>query len=158
MLKNMKLLAGKQTLIISIFVVLALVVLFFFKPVPQQQNVSTPFISVKGTTVSVRVADTPEKREQGLSGTSPLLPNTGMLFIFDTPGTYGFWMKDMNYSLDMLWIGSDKIISHITENATPESYPEVFTPETPVLYVLEVPAGFAKEHSISVGDVVGLHL
>ncbi len=111
-------------------------------------------ITLSGTTLSVKLATTDTEREQGLSGTAPLEPNSGMLFVFDKPDMYGFWMKDMNYSLDMIWIGNDKKIVGVTENATPESYPTVFKSKSPAQYVLEVSAGFAKEHQVKIDDPV----
>ena len=48
-----------------------------------------------GELVEARIANSPEEREQGLSGTDPLAQDQGMLFIFDTPDVYGIWMKEM---------------------------------------------------------------
>src|SRR6476469_7434794 len=92
--------------------------------------------------ISVRVADTDETRMKGLSGTSSLGDNEGMLFVFATPGRWGMWMKDMKYSLDMVWIDGDKKIVSKAENVTPDTYPKVFLPDKDALYVLELPAGY----------------
>lgn len=61
-----------------------------------------------------------------------------MWFDFQTDTNTGFWMKEMNFSIDMLFLNKDLKIMHIKENATPESYPESFGPSTPYRYVLEV--------------------
>jgi uncharacterized membrane protein (UPF0127 family) len=106
--------------------------------------------------IPVTIADTAATREQGLSDTSSLPANTGMLFKFDTPSTYGFWMKDMNYPLDMIWFDSSFKVVDITVDATPASYPAIFYPKQPVLYVLEVNADFSTAHSMHIGDQFAL--
>lgn len=113
---------------------------------------SLPTLSFGSTTIAVYVADTPQKQKQGLSGRASLSPNTGMLFIFDTNDRWGIWMKDMNFSIDILWFDQNFRVVTIKENATPESYPEVFVPTSGSRYVLEVPAGFVSSHNIKIGE------
>ncbi len=104
----------------------------------------TPYIKTGSKTIPVIIADTALLREKGLSGSANLDPGTGMLFIFDQPEVPGFWMKDMNYPIDIVWINEElKVISITT--AHPESYPEVFYPPSEVKYVLEINAGDADE-------------
>ncbi len=104
----------------------------------------------------VDIADTSALREQGLSGRSELKENEGMLFVFPEDGVYTFWMKDMSFSIDMIWISKSGTVVHVENAATPRSYPETFGPDVPARYVLEVSAGFSEAHGVSVGDVVGL--
>lgn len=111
-------------------------------------------VMVSGSAFNVIFADTPETRIKGLSGVSSLRNSEGMLFVFPESGLHGFWMKDMLFSIDILWIGADKRVVHIEEGVSPDSYPSVFTPLTPALYVLEVPAGIAEEKNINIGDLV----
>ena len=108
-------------------------------------------------TIPVVLADTPKLRTRGLSGTERLAPGTGMLFVFDTPGTHGFWMKDMRYPLDIVWIDPTLTVVGVT-TAYPQSYPEIFYPPTAVAYVLEVTAGEAKAMGIEIGTVVRLEI
>jgi uncharacterized membrane protein (UPF0127 family) len=81
-----------------------------------------------------------------------------MLFVFDAPGDNGFWMKDMLFSLDMLFIDASGTVVTLYADVSPQSYlqnpPQVFHPKAPVTYVLEVPAGFAAAHGI----VEGMHV
>lgn len=105
-------------------------------------------LTVGDVKLQVAIADEPHERTQGLSGTKKLLPGTGMLFVFEEDGDRGFWMKDMLFSIDMIWISSDGMVVDVTHSASPESYPRVFSPSEPVQYVLEVPSGFSVEHSI----------
>ena len=110
------------------------------------------FITIKDTRITVEVADTPQERTKGLSQRTELGENQGMFFIFQKPNNAGIWMKEMNFSIDILWFDEEKKVIDIKQNATPESYPELFYPSAPSLYVLEVNAGFTETHDIQVGD------
>ena len=115
-------------------------------------------VVLKDTTVIADIADTPEKRTQGLSGRKNLGSNQGMIFIFENPGVPGFWMKDMLFPIDMIWISESERIVSITKDARPESYPSVFYPKGEVKYVLEVPAGFSEKNNLKEGDRVLIKL
>ena len=95
-------------------------------------------------------------REKGLSDHEPLAADEGMLFIFPTEGTYSFWMKDMRFPIDVLWISREKKVVDMWQNATPESFPLAFTPKTVAMYVLELPADFATHNNVRIGDMVSL--
>ena len=124
-------------------------------PTDTTMATSTIAITIGTSTVQSEVEDTDASREQGLSGRQSLAPGTGMLFVFDTPGKYGFWMKDMNFAIDMLFADASGTIVTIAPNASPAGYhlnpPEVFYPAKEVQYILEVPAGFAAAKGITVG-------
>lgn len=104
----------------------------------------------------VSLAQTPQERAQGLSGTAELLPHTGKFFIFETLGMYGFWMKDMRFSIDIIWIDENFIIVGIEQGVAPSSYPDVFYPPVPVRYVLEVRSGEAIKNNLNIGTKVKL--
>lgn len=97
------------------------------------------------------VSDQEEKRI-GLSNRSGLSKKEGMKFVFGEEGYHGIWMKDMSFPIDILWIEKDGAIVHIEENVPPESYPEVFFPDKPAKYVLEIKAGLTKESELKIGD------
>ncbi len=99
----------------------------------------------------IELADTAEKRTQGLSGRASVEDNYGMLFVFPVEASHGFWMKDMRVSIDIVWMADDGRIVHIEHNLSPDSYPEVIAPPAPARYVLETRAGYAKEQGWEVG-------
>ena len=74
-----------------------------------------------------------------------------MLFVFAEADRYGFWMKDMLFSIDMFWLDDKGQVVHLEEDVSPETYPDVFYPMVPARFVLETNAGFALEHSITIG-------
>jgi uncharacterized membrane protein (UPF0127 family) len=123
-----------------------------FVPTQKPNYESGSTVSFADTVVQVEIADTEAKQERGLSGRDSLPPNTGMLFVFKEPAAYQFWMKDMKFPIDIIWLAADQTITYIKQNATPDSYPTIFEPPYLSLYVLEVPAGFAEAHGLNIGD------
>ena len=115
-------------------------------------------VGIGDTQIQVDIADTAAKREQGLSGRKSLSDSEGMLFVFDTPGKYGFWMKDMNFALDIVWLDSEKHVVGVEKDISPDSYPQVFWPNEAIKYVLELPSGFAQRHSVDTGSQVNFAL
>lgn len=109
-------------------------------------------ISAQGMTVKVSVADTEREWQQGLSGTKRLPEGVGKLFVFDTPALYGFWMKDMRYPIDIVWIDDVWQVVGITRDVAPETYPAIFYPPKPVTYVLEVPSKSAFVDKLTLGE------
>jgi uncharacterized membrane protein (UPF0127 family) len=112
----------------------------------------------ESTTIHFEVVTTPAAQEQGLGGRAVIPDNYAMLFVFPTDGSYGFWMKDMLSSIDMIWVTDNGTIAGIQEDATAASYPGVFYPPYPIRYVLETKVGLAKEKGWTVGTKIQLPL
>lgn len=106
------------------------------------------------STLNLEIADSDKERELGLSGRESLASTTGLLFVFETPGRYGFWMKDMKFPIDMAWIDESKRVVYIENNVRPDTFPKVFTPTSTAQYVLETNAGFFEQSKIKIGDIV----
>jgi uncharacterized protein len=102
------------------------------------------------------IADTPAKQELGLGNRSTVADNYGMLFVFAADSKPGFWMKNMLVSIDMIWITANGTIVAIDDSVAPSTYPNVFYPPTPVRYVLETRAGYARDHGWTVGTRIPL--
>lgn len=115
---------------------------------------SIEYIKIGGVTLKVELATTPKEQEQGLSGRIGLGENEGMLFIFPEPSLNYFWMKDMNFPIDMIWIGEDQKIIYIKKNVLPESFPKTYGPQKNSKYILEVNANFCEKNNLRVGDNV----
>lgn len=113
-------------------------------------------VKVAGHEIKVEIADTEKKRSGGLGGKKSLSKDAGMLFIFEIPAKYSFWMKDMRFPLDIIWVDENKKIIAISENIFPDTYPTSFSSSDPVKYVLEVNAGWVKKNRIKVGDFIEL--
>ncbi|MCA9356829.1 DUF192 domain-containing protein [Candidatus Nomurabacteria bacterium] len=115
-------------------------------------------ITVGGVDVYASIADTLPTRIKGLSGTPFLPDNVVKLFAFGVPGNHSIWMKEMNYSIDIIWVAKEGNIVHIEENVSPDTYPESFAPPVEAWYVVEASAGFSASNTIVIGDKVVIPL
>ena len=117
---------------------------------------NTTSVTFASTSIVAEIADTDCKGTLGLSGQTGLPSGTGMLFIFPQEGSYGFWMKDMKFALDMVWVRADFSVSGIEKNVPADSYPQTFGEKYPAQYVIELPAGFVDAQHLSVGEKISL--
>jgi uncharacterized protein len=154
---------------ISIAVTLVVLILFFVVIFIGLKNTKTEVVSksvvltINNISINALVADTDYSRTKGLSGRDSLAPNEGLLFVFDREGYQGFWMKEMNFPIDIVWLNKDKKIVHIEHNVSPDTYPKIFNPNNEFnneksLYVLETNANFFKDNNIEAGDFVNFNL
>lgn len=149
-----------KIIIILILFISAISILFLFNRnlvlAPEDlSGYKTEEMRINGKIIKVEIAGTLEKQEKGLSGRQSLPENQGMLFIFNRPDFYSFWMKDMNFSLDFIWIRGDEVLE-ITRNVKPEDYqpPIILTPKNKIDKVLEINAGMAEKIGIKEGNKI----
>jgi uncharacterized membrane protein (UPF0127 family) len=122
-------------------------------PLPRQT------ITVGSTTIDVEMATTMAEQACGLSGRTGLGDGQGMLFPFGSGSTQNFWMKDMKFALDMVWISQGKVAG-FTENIPPPASGtqlwqlKIYSSPPNVDTVLEVPSGTVARDNIQVGDSV----
>ncbi|MDO8430689.1 MAG: DUF192 domain-containing protein [Candidatus Taylorbacteria bacterium] len=136
-----------------ICIVIIIFIIFIFNILYRDKEYSA---NIPNKNISFIIADTPETHTQGLSNRESLPENTAMLFIFETPDKYGFWMKDMKFSIDIIWLDEKGKIIHIEKDVKPETYPDVFFPPENSLYVLETNAGFAEKNHLMVGNILDI--
>jgi len=107
-----------------------------------------------GKSVTAELAVTDEERQRGLMFREKLLPDQGMLFVFEEEGLYSFWMKNTLIYLDMLWLDKERRIVHIARNVPPckEDPCPSYSPERPGLYVLELATGAADRLGLKLFD------
>jgi uncharacterized membrane protein (UPF0127 family) len=103
-------------------------------------------------TFSARLLDSQSERTKGLSGTKSLPADQALIFVFENSGIWKIWMKDMNYSIDIVWLDESKKVVDIVEGASPESYPKEFVPRQKARYVIEFADGTIKEKGIAIGQ------
>lgn len=124
-------------------------------------NYSEKNIVIGNQNIKAIIADDICKQDLGLSGNNGLKNNQGMFFVFTKDGSYGFWMKDMKYPLDMIWINSSLQIVGIEKNISPDTYNATDTKKSEILgesywaqYVFELPAGFSDKNNVKIGDKI----
>jgi len=150
-----------------IFVIVMFLIMGIAKQPPSTVTVmpsgdfGTKLLLPDGSIIKTELADTLEAREKGLSGRNSLDSDASMLFVFDSEGYYDFWMPDMNFALDMIWMNQNYEIVDITKDAEPmpgtplEELPK-YKSSAPAQFVLEVNSGFSNEHGLKVGDKLKL--
>lgn len=123
-----------------------------------RQNVKkTSLVIINSRQYNAEVASTVEEQSLGLSNRDSLPENSAMLFPFSPPQTVAFWMKDMRFALDIVWIANGKVVG-IEKNTPPPSAQTAphdlpnYRPPQPVDYVLELNAG--QSQYFNVGDEV----
>jgi hypothetical protein len=79
--------------------------------------------------------------------------NRGMLFIFPKAEEHSFWMKNTLISLDIIFIDENKSVVNIHKNATIRSL-KALPSNGPILYVVEVNAGYTDKYGIKEGDKI----
>ncbi|KUP90917.1 DUF192 domain-containing protein [Tritonibacter horizontis] len=100
---------------------------------------------------SIEIADTADSRALGLMHRADMPRRHGMLFVYETPQRVAFWMKNTLIPLDMIFVESDGVISHIHENAIPGDLTSIPGGDQ-VLVVLELNAGLVRDLGITVGS------
>ena len=142
----------KKSLYLAIPIFLINFALFAAEPLPKK-DIAT--VCIKDTCIQAEVVSAFAEREKGLMFRESLAVDRGMLFIFEEEGLYSFWMKNMRFPLDIIWLDLNKKIVDIKENVPPcgESC-EILNPGNKAKYVLEVNAGFAGRNKIKVGESV----
>lgn len=149
-----------KKIITAVLIIFIFGVLVFFKLQTALENSAQKNVIItnqKGNDiiVDIELARTSAEQKQGLSGREGLEDGQGMLFIFGEKAVKSFWMKDMNFPLDIIWLDGEKIIK-ISHDLPPEgSNPtNTYSSGEAVDYVLEVPAGFCNTNKIEVGNTV----
>lgn len=115
------------------------------------------YVKLKDISLLVEMAQTPKQWEKGLSDRTDLGNLDGMLFVFPQNHIPIFWMKNMHFAIDIIWIENGKVID-ITTNAPVETADKLptYSPRAPVNLVLETRAGWVADNNITIGDQLTL--
>lgn len=144
-------------ILISIIIFASVALLTFFFSIDKSKNIviQKDYIEINDTKIEIEYSRSAEEKKQGLSDRESLCGNCGMLFVYNDYENLAFWMKNMHFPLDIIWIRDNKILK-ISNDLPPEGEkPEkTYSADEPVNFVLEVNAGFCENNGINVGDVV----
>ena len=120
---------------------------------PQEPEVVTgtlDFVHADGTvirTINIDIAADERTRQKGLMDRRSLTLDEGMLFIFPSPDSQSFWMRNTYIPLDIMFIGKDSSIVNIARRTTPLS-DQLINSDGPAQYVVEVRGGFSERFDI----------
>lgn len=113
-------------------------------------------IKLGGETFTFEIADTRLKQIRGLTRRESIPQNYGMAYVLDAPSRYAYWMKDMLFATDVVWLDAFYRVIDLEKNITPDSYPKIFEPDQPALFVLELASGSAQKAGITLNSTVDL--
>lgn len=123
-------------------------------PIEFKKEAEAYLVRTTGDTLQhldIEIADDDYQRETGLMYRTTLEKNDGMLFIFEEEQPRGFYMKNTNIPLDLIFLNADNKIVNIKKNAKPQSTKTIES-EVPAQYVLEINAGLSEEWNLQTGD------
>lgn len=138
--------------IFLIILTLALIIAAIFYLVKKETIFEKTQIRIGKNILNVEVADNLTKRATGLSFRESIGENEGMLFVFEEPIEAKFWMKNMKFSIDIIWIDENLKVVGIEKNISPDTYPQEFKSPGKIKYAIEVNAGWTDSHKIKKGD------
>lgn len=151
----------KKLIIVYVVLIFALILLAVFKGggnllsfVPSYGKKATA--EINGTKINLLIAKSDTDRQRGLSGRKSLPSDQGMLFVFDHKDLFGFWMKDMLFPIDIIYIDTDHVVYVIPNAPAGGQTPNltIYRPDEPANYVLELNAGQADKLKIEKGTKV----
>lgn len=128
---------------------------------PSSNGYRQTVITVNGLELAADIAETNDQRTLGLAVKDTLNENEAMLFVFSTERAHSFWMKNMKFPIDIIWLDADKEVVHIENSLVPclpDSSCQTYEPNADSLYVLETVAGFAQKYNVTEGTLVGFDL
>lgn len=125
------------------------------------KNYDTVNININNETLKLYIADTKQKRSNGLMYISKLFENEGMIFLFEETKVHPFWMKNTLIPLDIIWINQDNVIVDIKREVQPCLNSQVCPyqyPSEESNYVIELVANKAESLDLNIGDTIELNL
>jgi len=141
----------KFEIIILFVTVIVLLIFFYLKKTPTKYT----NVKVGNTEIKAEIADSLLKQTKGLMFRKSLPENEGMLFAFNDETYHSFWMMNMSFPIDIIWINKEKEIVDITKNVQPcKLICPTYKPKEKAMYVLEVNANFTEEHRVKVGTML----
>lgn len=132
-------------------------IIFFFFVATTWGYSNLPLIDIgfeDGTVVKAEVVASEQDREKGLMYRDGLGSDGGMFFVFEKEDKYSFWMKNVDFPIDIIWINEKGMVVDVQTAMPCTMHCKDYVPDYPVMYVLEVPAGFAGERGIKIGSII----
>lgn len=149
--ENLRIITGA----IVVFFVAILVLVIFLSNNPSSTKTK---VTINNKTFNVFLAKSAIEKQIGLSSKNKISENQGMLFLFDKPDYYSFWMKEMKFSIDIIYIENNKVTTVISGVKPPSDSTNlpIYTPKKKSDMVLEVSAGLSKKYNIHEGATINI--
>jgi len=150
-----------KKVLIFIAILIAIVVVGLIAQNYFKTRSKTPTATINNYTFKLEIAKAQQQKEIGLSKKKILEKNAGMLFLFERPAYYSFWMKNMKFPIDIIYIRNDRIVT-IHKNVKPPKNPNeslpIYNSKESADTVLEINAGLSEKYNFKEGNEVKLSL
>ena len=113
---------------------------------------SQVILRINNSRYYLNIASSNEQLARGLSGVENMPKNEGLLFVLPEPSKACFWMKQMNFNLDIIWLNEQKKVVYLEKNLSPKSYPKTYCSNQNSKYVIEMNSGFIGSKNIYLGE------
>lgn len=141
----------KFEIIILSGLIIVLFMILYFKKSPTKYTT----VKIEDTEIRAEIADTFTERMKGLMFRKTLPENEGMLFVFDNEDYHGFWMMNMSFPIDIIFVNKEKKVVDMVKNVQPCRLScSTYKPKKRAMYVLEVNANFTEKHDIGIGTTL----
>lgn len=120
----------------------------------------TPTATINNHSFRLYLAKTPQEKEVGLSKYDTIPQDSGMLFLFERPSFYAFWMKDMKFPIDIIFISKNRIVTIYSSVKPPKTSNQIlsaFYPLESANMVLEINANLSNKYGFKNGDIVKIN-
>jgi len=148
---------------------------FFYTPLTKREEMATwqeietkevsqPKFETKQIVIGtkeykINLTQTEEDRKKGLAVFDSLTANEGMLFSFDQEDYYVFWMKEMKFNIDIIFLDKDKKVLDVFENVKAEPGVQdmdlkTYSSKLKSQFIIELKEGETRKNGIKPGDTV----
>lgn len=137
--------------ILIVTIILSSIVFINFLKTPTQK------VLINGKSFNTEIVKSGKDQQVGLAKYKQIAKDFGMLFIFNNKGYYSFWMKDMKFPIDIIFISDNKITTIFKNIDYPKNGNnnlQSYKPDTPADMVFEVNAGISDKYNFQKGDSV----
>lgn len=154
----------KKVIILAVCILVGLLITVMFRSYLNQPPINDHAllqINLGKKELTIEIVNTPTSITQGLSNREQI-GSDGMLFILPQTTIPTFWMKEMRFDLDLIWLRNNQVVDISRKAVRPESNESlanlaIYSPSTPANMVLEVNAGQADTWEIKIGDKLSFH-
>lgn len=144
--------------LVLFFILLSFPCLTFAGNDPPQSGL-IPITIPGGAVIHAELANTPQKRAEGLMYREHLADDRGMLFTFLQAQAWVFWMKNTKIPLDMLFFNAERKLVSVQHRVPPclgDPCP-AYSSGAPARYVLELNGGQAEKLGLNPGAEMQIH-
>lgn len=145
----------KKLIIILFFLIICLVLIRYLQPAK-----NSPSLTINNKTFNIDIAKTDEQKAKGLSIYDKLPLNKGMIFTFGSSDYYTFWMKNMKFPIDIIYIKNNIIVDIFKNVPNPKSENEtlpIIRPKNDADTVFEINAGLSEKYNFKVGNTIKIN-